>query len=284
MCSSNNSVFLPAHTFFMSKKKYGKKVVKTVVSHRTCGVCKWWHRRRPGRPVRKHRCVHDHTGSARSMECVSGVKGIKELMEEGTPVDVLEGDGDTTLISRLQTDLNLNIKKRFDKNHVVKNIGKNLYALQKQRKKLSKSVILHIQKCIKYAFAKNQGNKDDLKENLQALIPHQFGDHTLCKPRFCGYKRKPAEKYMHRSLPYSNPLKDPYLRKDLEKLFEPVIANAEQYSDLGSSQQCEHANKEVTLRAPKSLHYGNSESLDFRVHATAAFINEGRSYISQVTN
>ncbi|XP_060557505.1 uncharacterized protein LOC132717930 [Ruditapes philippinarum] len=52
---------------------------------------------------------------------------------------------------------------------------------------------------------------------------------------------------------------------------------APQLADLGSSQQCEHANREVTMRAPKSLHYGNSESLDFRVKATAAFINEGAS-------
>jgi len=56
---------------------------------------------------------------------------------------------------------------------------------------------------------------------------------------------------------------------------------APQLSDLGSSQQCEHANWEVSLRAPKSLNYKNSESLDFRVKATAAFINERRHYISQ---
>lgn len=75
-------------------------------------------------------------------------------------------------------------------------------------------------------------------------------------------------------------MKDTDLRQQLEAVFKPIIANAEQYIDLGSSQQCEHANCEVTLRAPKSLHYGNSESIDFKVHATAAFINEGRRYIS----
>lgn len=63
---------------------------------------------------------------------------------------------------------------------------------------------------------------------------------------------------------------------------EPVINNAEQMADLGSSQQCKHANREVLLRAPKSLHFGNSESLDFRVAATAVFINEGRKYTAQV--
>ncbi|XP_048257443.1 uncharacterized protein LOC124114456 isoform X1 [Haliotis rufescens] len=272
---------LTSHTFFMSKAKYGKKVVKALVGHRTCGTCKWWMRNRPGLPIRKHRCVLNHFGSARLMECKSGVQGIKELSEGGTPVDYLEGDGDNTMIAHIKSDLNITMKKRFDRNHVVKNIGKSLYALQ--GKKLSRSVIMHIQKCLKYAFAKNQRNKEGLEKNLKALIPHQFGDHSLCFPRFCGFRRTSSnEKYTHKSLPYKAALKDDELQSKLKKLFKPVIANAEQYADLGSSQQCEHANREVTLRAPKSLHYGNSESLDFRVAATTAFINEGRSYVSEV--
>ncbi|XP_048251367.1 uncharacterized protein LOC124145379 [Haliotis rufescens] len=141
---------------------------------------------------------------------------------------------------------------------------------------------MHIQKCLKYAFAKNQGNKEGLEKNLKALIPHQFGDHSLCFPRFCGFRRTSSnEKYTHTSLPYKAALKDDELQSKLKKLFNPVITNAEQYADLGSSQQCEHANRKVTLMAPKSLHYGNSESLDFRVAATTAFINEGRSYVSE---
>ena len=39
---------------------------------------------------------------------------------------------------------------------------------------------------------------------------------------------------------------------------------------------------EVTLGAPNPYHYGKSESLDFGVHASAAFVNDGRSYIFQV--
>lgn len=54
-----------AHTFFMSKAKYGKKVMKAIVKHRTCGTCKWWQRNGPGQPVRQHRCVNNHSGSAR---------------------------------------------------------------------------------------------------------------------------------------------------------------------------------------------------------------------------
>lgn len=63
---------------------------------------------------------------------------------------------------------------------------------------------------------------------------------------------------------------------------EPVIYNAEQTADLGSSQKCEHANREDVLQAPWSLHYGNSESLDSRVAATAALFKEGKEYIEQV--
>lgn len=272
-----------AHTFFMSKAKYGKKVVKTVVCHRTCGTCNWWRRNRPGQPVRKHNCVRNHRGSARLMESVSGVRGVQELGHEGTPVEYIEGDGDNTMLARLKNELNIDMKKRFDRNHVVKNIGKNLYKLHHEKGvKLSKTVIIHIEKCLKYALAKNQGDETGLKDNLTALIPHQFGDHSLCKGQFCGFRRKPGEKYVHKSLPYRVSLKDTELQKRLQSIFQPLIDNVCQFVDLGSSQQCEHANREVTLRAPKSHHYGNSKSLDYRVHATASFINDGRHYISKV--
>ena len=219
------------------------------------------------------------------MESGSGLQGVSELAKSGTPVEYIEGDGDNTLIARLKTNLNINMKKRFDRNHIVKNIGKRLYALQASNKvKLSKSLVIHLQKCLKYAFAKNQGDKTGLEDNLKAIVPYQFGDHLLCQARFCGFKKNPEEKYLHRSLPYKAAIKNDSgnLRLELDNIFAPVIASAEQYADLGSSQQCEHANREVMLRAPKSLHYGESESLDFRVQATAAFINEGRGYISQV--
>lgn len=265
------------------KSSRQKKVVKTIVGHRTCGVCNWWRRRRPGQKVRPHRCIRNNIGSARSMEATSGVKGVQELINEGTPIDYLEGDGDNTLISRLKTELNVEVKKRFDKNHVVKNFTKNLYNLKKEKAiKLSKNVICHLEKCLKYAFSKNQGDCVGMKDNLTAIVPHQFGDHSLCQPRFCGYRRKPGEKYVHYSLPYKSPLHDQTLRQRLQQIFDSLINNAHQYIDLGSSQQCEHANKEVSLRAPKSHHYGNSASLDYRVHATAAFVNEGRQYISKV--
>ena len=217
------------------------------------------------------------------MEATAGIQAIKELISEDTPVEVVEGDGDNTVISRIQNELGVKLKKKLDRNHCVKNIVKHLYELRNSKDaKISNQVIQHLSKCVKYIFAKNHGNVVGMKENLQALVPHRFGDHANCFPRFCGYKRTPNQTYAHRSLPYKAALKDPNLKEKLEQIFEPVIANAALYSDLGSSQACEHANRAVSLRAPKHLHYGDSESLDFRVKATAACINEGRKYLPEV--
>ena len=81
----------------------------------------------------------------------------------------------------------MTVQKRFDRNHVVKNIDKTLYGIyHNKNKKLIKNTITHLQKCSKYCFAKNQENPLELRENLQALIPYQFGDHSQCQPRFCG--------------------------------------------------------------------------------------------------
>lgn len=54
--------------------------------------------------VRPHRCTN-HSGSARLMESASGVSRVKELNASGTSVEILKGDGDNTMISRLKSDL-----------------------------------------------------------------------------------------------------------------------------------------------------------------------------------
>ena len=267
-----------AHTFIMKKKK----ILKAIIYHRTCGTCRWWQRNRPGERVKRHKCVRNHIGSARLMEAASGVDGIRQMIDQGTPVDTIEGDGDSTVIARIRDQLGLLVRKKFDRNHVVKNVGKALYSLQNKKVKISKSVIEHLKKCLKYAFAKNQGEPERLSANLKALVPHQFGDHSLCQPFWCGYKRLGDTTYKHRSLPYQTPLKNPSLREALNSVFSPVINRAVAYSDLGSSQQCEAANKEVMLRANKHIHFGNTQALDFRVKASAAYINEGRKYLSEV--
>lgn len=158
-----------------------------------------------------------------------------------------------------------------------------MYAfLSEKGLKISKISITHLQKCICYALFKNVGNELGLQENLEASIPHNFGDQTKCQPRFCQRVRNPDVKYVHRFLPYKHCLSGDKLRSRLDEIMAPVISKVGQLVDLGSSQQCEHANREVTVRAPKNIHNGGTEALDLWVLATPAFINEGRHYIAKV--
>ncbi|XP_060555893.1 uncharacterized protein LOC132716601 [Ruditapes philippinarum] len=245
---------LTSHTFLMSSSKMGKKVLKSVICHKQCSTCNWWRRHRPGQQIRQHRCVRNHFGSARSME--------RKL---------------------LKSKHNISLKKKYDKNHMIKNLGKSFYGLQNEKGiKISKITISHLQKCVSYALSKNCGDLHGLQENLKAIIPHNFGDHQLCQPRFCGYLRNKDVSYIHRSLPYKSSLTGEMLKQRLDDIMKPFIAKASQLVNLGSSQQCEHANREVSLKAPKNIYYGESEALDVRVQATAAFINEGRNYIVEL--
>ncbi|CAG2195904.1 unnamed protein product [Mytilus edulis] len=66
------------------------------------------------------------------MESQAGMQADKELLEQGTPVKTIEEDEDNTFIARLKSELNLTVKKRFDKNHTIKDIVSKLYDLQKE--------------------------------------------------------------------------------------------------------------------------------------------------------
>lgn len=93
----------------MSKEN---KVLKTVVKYRTCGTRKWQRRNRPEVPIREHRFVWNHKGSARAMESEAGLQAIKDMIQQGTPVGIIEGDGDNTLVARLERSMGLTVKKK----------------------------------------------------------------------------------------------------------------------------------------------------------------------------
>lgn len=63
------------------------------------------------------------------MESISGVLGVKELNKSGIFVEYLEGDRYNIFIVRFKIDLNIFMKKRFDRNYIVKNIGKSMFVL-----------------------------------------------------------------------------------------------------------------------------------------------------------
>lgn len=54
------------------------------------------------------------------MESNAEIKAIKEMISQKTPVEVIEGDGDNTVISRIENEMGVKIKKKLDHNHCEK--------------------------------------------------------------------------------------------------------------------------------------------------------------------
>ena len=182
-------------------------------------------------------------------------------------VNTLHGYRDSTVISRLGQS-GVSIDKRPDKNHIVKNFTKDLYQLRDKDKKVTPKVITHLKMCFSYALSQNQGNPEDLKKHMDALVPHNFGDHKNCKDlEWC---KSESVNYCHNGLPHKKPLEGKALRDELQQIVSKHTRNLMQIPNLGSSQANENFNFMVSRKAPKAMFFASSTSLDNRVAAAVA--------------
>ena len=226
-------------------------------------------------------CRKNYDGSSKSMESTLAVELVQGLQDKGCKIATFTGDDDTTTISKLKDKVDHGIKKISDKNHCRKNISDSLFKLQGKHKKLTNTVISYLLKDISYAIAQNKENETALANNLKAIIPHSFGNHDLCDTQWCGYLKDPLN-YSHQTLPYGKDLTGDDLFKDMTALFSMYANNASKLCRLGSSQANESMNKIISTKAPKSKHFGGSESIFYRVSAGVLQKNEKRSYLEQV--
>ena len=77
-------------------------------------------------------------------------------------------------------------------------------------------------KCFSYALEENKGDKSELTKNMEAFLPHSFGDHDKCDEKRCGYSRDPSN-FRYNSLPFRKPLEDADLKKSLKEVFSKQI-------------------------------------------------------------
>lgn len=49
------------------------------------------------------------------MESTGWLIGVKELATQGTPIKCIEGNDDNTLIASIKDELNISLKKKFNK-------------------------------------------------------------------------------------------------------------------------------------------------------------------------
>lgn len=98
------------------------------------------------------------------------IQAITEMMSQMTPVEVIESDEDNTLISRIENELGVRFKKQ---NWTITTVSKILSSIYMtcgtvNKSKISNQGIQHFTKCIKFIFAKNQGDPDGMRQNLEA--------------------------------------------------------------------------------------------------------------------
>ena len=141
------------------------------------------------------------------------IQSLKKLKDKGIQVKHIIGDTDTTTGVKAKKVFQHKIVKSLDKNHVIKNPGNLLYALKKQHKCFSTPALYYIQKGVQYAIATNQ-TKEILKLNINAIVPHAFDDHHLCKDRtWCTTVHDPCTPHVYKSLPGGKPLQNVDLKK-----------------------------------------------------------------------
>ena len=229
-----------------------------------------------------HDCSINWQGSAKGMESDMIAEMVSAVNQNSSVcIKAIVGDDDSTTISRLRANIDKNIRKISDANHVKKIFGNNLYSVKKDHKTLTFKVIQYLQRCFTHILAQGKGDPEKLQKNLKALSQHPFGDHSLCSSSWCRFLKNPSEKY--KSLPHGRPLSDKSLQEAIMDIMTSYESNAGKLSTLGSTQGNESFNRQVASKAPKSNHYSSSSSLRYRVAASVLQKNEGHSYLKRVS-
>jgi hypothetical protein len=269
---------LAGHATAIGKKT--KKVVGYAVRAKACRVCKL--AKRKGVPARKHQCVHTWDGSSKAMEPDMVIQMVKDANAKGVKVSTIVGDEDSTTIARARKEVDRELKKGSDMNHLKKILGNKLYELKKKHKVLSPAVIKYFQKNFATAVRQNKGNELEISKRLRQIVPHAFGDHTQCG-EWCGYIQNP-QGYRHSHLPKGKDLSGVQLKADLTDVFEEKARQAKKYTHVGSTQANESLNMTVSSKASKRINYSESRSLTYRVEAAVAQKNIGYGYIADVSD
>lgn len=230
--------------------------------------------------VREHACSKNWDGSSKAMEADMVIEMVREVQEKGHDIDAIIGDEDSTTIGRLRANVNDNIVKVSDKNHIRKLFGNSLYGLKKQHPMLTVKVIKYLQRCFDYIVAQGKGVPTQISADLEALSRHPFGDHQCCSSRWCRFIDNPS--CLYKSFPSGKPLSNPNLQSSLKKILSTYAEHSSKLSSLGSTQANESFNRMVAAKAPKNVHYSSSGNLTYRVAACVAQKNTGHNYLVNV--
>ena len=111
------------------------QVINYAVRSKDCRVCTTAASK--NQQVREQACSKNWDGSSKAMEADMVIEMVREVQEKGHDIDAIIGDEDSTTIGRLRANVNDNIVKVSDKNHIRKLFGNSLYGIKKQHPMLT---------------------------------------------------------------------------------------------------------------------------------------------------
>lgn len=228
--------------------------------------------------VTTHDCRRNYEGSSKSMDSNVAIQMFNEAPLQGMRFSTYVGDEDSTTESRLKILVDYDIEKCT--------LSSRLYGMKGKVKGMSGPVITYVQKCFGYAIKQNQNDAPKLKQSLELIIPHAFGDHDGCKDvTWCKFKDDP-QNYVHLDLPGGKDLQGEDLRSALDDAMKPFLCEeaVKKLGHVGSTQRNKSLNGVIGFKNPKLRHYGGSESADFRTASGVAQFNDGHGYITDVCN
>ena len=139
-------------------------------------------------------------------------------------------------------------------------------------------MIAYLKKCFNYALAQTKGNHQLCKSQIEQIVPHAFGEPSMCG-EWCRFQSDP-DNYKHHSL--SKNLSGEEMRKDLEAVFMSFSQNSEKIAPGGSTKEIESFNNMDAAKAPKRCHFSASSNLLSRIGCAVAQKNIGNGYVNKI--
>ena len=146
--------------------------------NKVCRICQI--ASKSGKAPRKQDCHKNFCGTAKSMEPAT----CEELFSKAS-YQVMIGDEDSSSEARVKKNVNPDIEKWADKNHIVRTSSKYLNECKSidfglDNDKLTDSVREYIMHCFPIALTQNKGDVIGLQRAIRSIVPHAFGDHLGC--------------------------------------------------------------------------------------------------------
>ncbi|XP_074115718.1 uncharacterized protein LOC141538238, partial [Cotesia typhae] len=201
-----------------------------------------------------HDFQDNYDGSSKSMKTVMAVETLMNnpaFAAEKVRLDTLIADNDSSTIARLRREFNHFINKWINKNYAATTLTKKLYEL-----KLSKSYVDYFKYCFGCVLEKHRNDEISTKEALLNIVPYAFDEHAKYG-EWCGYHINPVN-YKHKILPNVNSM---------------CVNSKERIFKHDDSKQ-----------STKKIHYGGSESNDFRAATAICEQNVGFTFIEAIND